>query len=230
MNVLVRPTAKTEPAQHFVFSPADWGMYEKMLEIVGERRVRVTFDGESLEVMTLSPPHEVYKTWLGRLFDALAWELDLPIMCLGSTTFHRKAKQRGLEPDLCYYLESLARIGDWRTLDKKGPVPDLAVEIDITRSSLDRLSVHAGLGVPEVWRFDVESLEAYCSRGGKYARGPRSAALPYVPLSEVPELIRQGSEKRDDRVLLRLFRDWVRTRVAPAKEAAERRRGRRPNG
>jgi Uma2 family endonuclease len=232
MSTVLRPHAKPaahdEPTQHLVLSPADWEMYEKMLEVVGERHIRVTFDGESLEVMTLSAPHEFYKTLFGRLFDILTSELDIPIKAFGSTTFRRRAKQRGLEPDQCYYMASIARIGDWRTLGPKGPVPDLAIEIDVTRSSLDRLSVYAGLGVPEVWRFDGNSVEAHVLKEGCYQRGQRSAALPFVPIVEIPALIHRGAQTRDDRALLQLLREWVRTRVAPLKEAAGKRRGRSP--
>ena len=49
------------------------------------------------------------------------------------------------------------------------PPPDLAVEIDITTSWLDRLEIYAALEVPEVWRFDRETLKVLVlAANGKY--------------------------------------------------------------
>jgi Uma2 family endonuclease len=41
------------------------------------------------------------------------------------------------------------------------PPPDLAVEIEITTSSIDKLDIYASLGVPEVWLYDGTVLEVY---------------------------------------------------------------------
>ena len=39
------------------------------------------------------------------------------------------------------------------------PPPDLVIEVDITRSSLDKLSIYAALRVPEVWRYTDGEVE-----------------------------------------------------------------------
>jgi len=42
--------------------------------------------------------------------------------------------------------------------------PDLAIEIDIASSSLDRLEIYSKLRIPEIWRFDGESLHvSFCN-------------------------------------------------------------------
>lgn len=48
------------------------------------------------------------------------------------------------------------------------PPPDLAIEIDITSSSLDRLAIYASLGITEVWRFDGDRLTIYVLEDGYY--------------------------------------------------------------
>uniref|UniRef100_UPI0025E0522D Uma2 family endonuclease n=1 Tax=Okeania sp. SIO2F4 TaxID=2607790 RepID=UPI0025E0522D len=48
------------------------------------------------------------------------------------------------------------------------PPPYLAIEIDITSSSLERLTIYAALGVREIWRFDGEKLFIYCLKEGSY--------------------------------------------------------------
>ena len=38
------------------------------------------------------------------------------------------------------------------------PAPDLALQVDVTHSSLDRLAIYAALGVLEVWRLHEQGL------------------------------------------------------------------------
>ncbi len=50
-----------------------------------------------------------------------------------------------------YYIENEDVVWDKEQIDlNQDPPPDLVVEIDVTSSSLDRLSLYASLGVPEV--------------------------------------------------------------------------------
>jgi Uma2 family endonuclease len=57
----------------------------------------------------------------------------------------------GFEPDACFYLDHADAIAPDRPLDLAvDPPPDLVVEVDITRSSLDKFPIYAALGVPEV--------------------------------------------------------------------------------
>jgi hypothetical protein len=60
-----------------------------------------------------------------------------------------------------------------------GQPPDLAIEVDITSSSLDRMAIYASLGIPEVWRCDGETLTIHLLQANqKYAPTERSRALP----------------------------------------------------
>ena len=89
----------------------------------------------------------------------------------------------------------------------------MAIEVDITRSSLNRMGIYAALGVPEVWRFDGQILTTYqLSTNGKYEACEQSLAYPGLPLEMVAEFVRQASTV-DDLTLGRSFRTWVRTEV-----------------
>ena len=85
----------------------------------------------------------------------------------------------GLEPDECFWIKHGAEIRGkkkWNALTD--PPPDLAVEIDITSSWLDRLEIYAALKVPEIWRFDGEILKVLIlGSNGKYRERSRSAGL-----------------------------------------------------
>src|SRR4029077_7401077 len=126
---------------------------------LGDRPTRLTFDGENLELMSPSPIHEWYASQMGRLLEALAFELGMPFRSGGSTTFKRRAIERGLEPDKCFWILSEPAVRGKMELDLLlDHPPDLAIEIDVSRSSLDRLSIYARLRIPEVWTFNGESL------------------------------------------------------------------------
>jgi Uma2 family endonuclease len=223
VNILHRPhAAQVEPAQRFRLSGVDWQSYEQILEALGEHHVRITYDRGELELMSPLSPHELCKTFFVKLLYVLCEELDLPVKCCGSVTIRRQAVARGLEPDECFYLESAAQVRDWRTLDlAHDPPPDLAVEIDISRSCLDRFGVYAALGVPEVWRFDGTTLQAYrLAANATYDPVSVSPSLPFLPLDEVLPLLERTFSDQDDRAQMRALREWVRQRVLPLYQAA----------
>jgi Uma2 family endonuclease len=224
MNILHHepPATTREPRQRFVLGGVTWQGYDLMLQVIGNRRIRCTYDRGSLELMSPLPLHEYFKHWFCQLFGVLAMELDVPLWACGSTTFRRQDLDRGLEPDECYYLANLARLHDRMAIDLTvDPPPDLAVEIDVTRSCLDRLGIYAALGVPEVWRFDGEILEVHQrTAAGTYEVAARSAALPFLPLPELLPVIEQGMNAPHEGALMRLIRAWVRTRLLPLYQAA----------
>jgi Uma2 family endonuclease len=220
MNV-VPAAVRPEPAQHFVFYRAEWNAYDKLLEIVGNRRIPITFDRGKMEIISPLPLHEAYKFLFGRLFLVFAMEFDIRMWAMGSTTLRRAEAEAGLEPDQCYYFANGKKVRDFCLLDLTvDPPPDLAIEIENTLSSLDRLQVYARLCIPEVWRFDGKTLEVHRLRSdGFYEVLPRSVELPSVPLEEVPDLLRRSLEIHDDRAQILGMSEWVRTRVAPLKQA-----------
>src|SRR5207248_7594858 len=94
-------TAPPPEHDHFLLHDVPWGFYEYLLNQIGDRAIRVTFDDGSLEIMSPLPTHEKWKTRFGRLIELMSLELDIPIEPLGSTTFRRKDRRKGLEPDEC---------------------------------------------------------------------------------------------------------------------------------
>lgn len=116
-------------------------------------RTRLTFDRGTLEIMVLSYEHEGYL--LGRLIEAVAAGLRIPIAGAKSTTFSREDIDRGIEADESYYVVNEPRIRFHKAIDLSvDPSPDLAIEVDVSRSSVNKATVYAALGVAEFWRFD----------------------------------------------------------------------------
>lgn len=48
------------------------------------------------------------------------------------------------------------------------PLPDLVIEVDITHTDIDQLTLYATMGIPEFWRFNGETLRFYVLRDGVY--------------------------------------------------------------
>lgn len=204
--------------QRFVLRNVSWSEYQSFAETLGERHLRLTFDRGSLEFMTLSLGHERYSSLLGQFVEVLTDELDMPRQSGGSTTFGRADVERGLEPDRCYYLENEPLVRDKDEIDLAiDPPPDLAIEVDVSRSSLNRMGIYAALRVPEVWRFDGETLRAYrLNKRGSYVEVTRSEHFPFLSLAKVAEFLRRRTEMDETR-LVRAFRRWVREQITKRK-------------
>jgi Uma2 family endonuclease len=207
----VHDSQKDEP---LVLENIRWSTYQALLRDLGDRPIHLTYDQGRLEIMTLSSQHEILRTLLGRLIESLTLELNIPIKSLGSVTIARKELQRGLEPDECYYIaqELLVR-GKMKLNFRKDPPPDLAVEVDISRSSKSRQSVYAALGVPEMWRYDGK-LKVLHLRGAKYAESDHSLSFPFLPISQMEKFIDRIREV-DETTLIRSFRQWVQKEILP---------------
>lgn len=204
------------PEQRFLLQSIDWQTYDGFLRLLGDRSIRLTYDRGQLELMSPSYEHETYAYLLGRFLDLLTLELNLPMKAGRCTTFRRRDLERGLEADNCYYLKNAPRLFGRREIDlNRDPPPDLAIEVDLSSSSLDRMGIYAALGVPEIWRFDAETLRAYrLTPQGAYEETTESLAFPKLPLAELVPFLQRSAEM-DDTELAQEFLSWLRARVVP---------------
>ncbi len=129
-----------------------WPTYQSLVQdFEAEPAMRLTYDRGTLEIRMPFDPDETDKKLLGRLIEAATEELGLEVRSLGSRTCHREDLAKGLEPDQCYYIQHEALVRGVEQIDlTQYPPPDLAVEIDIASSSLDRMAIYAALGVPKL--------------------------------------------------------------------------------
>ncbi|MDB5298539.1 MAG: hypothetical protein JWO87_202 [Phycisphaerales bacterium] len=198
--------------QHLVLDGVSWGYYERTLEEIGDRPLRVTFHRGTIEIMPPLSEHEFAKSTIGVLIEVMAMELDVPMQSFGSTTFRRRDKQAGLEPDQCYYLKNESKVRGMKRFEpKRHPPPDLAVEIDITSRSIAREPVYADLGVPELWRYNGRRLTVLVLNSSrKYVAAETSAGFPFLPIRPFEAFIHR-MEREARTTVVREFRDWVKT-------------------
>lgn len=158
----------------------DWDDYEHLLTQMNDwPGHRLSYDCGRLIIVSPTSEHERYKGFAQRLIDILSEEMDLVIETAGATTFKSKLLKKGLEPDTCVYVQNAARvIGKRRLTIGVDPPPDVAVEIDMSSDSLDKLPIYASMGFPEIWRYDGKAAHFYKLVGESYEVMQESIAFP----------------------------------------------------
>jgi Uma2 family endonuclease len=208
--------AKSTPAeQRTVLHNVSWETFEALLKDTGEDRgSRFAYDCGTLEIMTPLFEHENPKSNFGNFIIALAEELDIEIRSAGSTTLKRKLAKRGIEPDACYYIQKEAAIRGKETLDlETDPPPDLAIEIDITSSSVNKFNIYSALGITELWKYNGQDLKFYQLLEGQYLECEYSIAFAMVSVHDISRFIQQ-SKSMGEITLLKSFRAWVREKIS----------------
>ena len=159
-----------------------WETYERLLADDEERRVpRMTYDQGVLELVTPSKPHEVDAATITRFVDIVAAVLDIPIQSTASTTFRRQDLERGFEPDASFYVQNETRVRNRREVDLTvDPPPDLVLEMEMSRSALDKLPLFASMGIPEVWRCDGQRVTILILEQDRYRESATSLTLPVL--------------------------------------------------
>lgn len=204
----LQSNVKRAPA---VLHDIDWGTYSRLLRVFAQRRgFRLSYDRGTLEIMSPLWEHEKIAGILARFVDVLTEELHLPYELGGSVTLRRRRKRRGLEPDKCFWIASAGPLKGKMHLDLRiDPPPDLAIEMDVTHRSLDRMSIYAALGVPEVWRATADNLTFNILEAGVYQVRTHSLSFPRLASADVLAfLTKLGNTGMSD--VVGQFRDWVR--------------------
>lgn len=214
---------RTPDSSGFVFYDVAWDDYERMLRMVGDRPIRVIYDQGTMEIFMPTFGHDNDSYRLGRMVDTLTEELGIPVEGGDTTTHKRKDLDKGAEPDKCYWFGANARrMSGKRQLDlNRDPAPDLIIEVDVTRTSLDRLKIFAAMSVPEVWRATGRALQfLHLQADGTYQPRPTSRNFPSLHASIVAQFLKEG-RTADSTTWVRSFRAFVREKIIP---------GHRPNG
>jgi Uma2 family endonuclease len=213
-------TVQTPRGQSLLLPDVDWQTYSRLLRVFAERpAVRLTYDRGVLEIMSPLLEHDIDGRLLGRFVTTMTEELGLPVLSAGSTTFRRRKRRRGLEADESFWIANEPRVRGKRRINLRvDPPPDLAIEVDVTRSSLDRMGIYAALAVPEVWRLDgPQSLTFHVLQSdGAYAAATNSLSFPQVTPSDLLGFLALRGQM-DENAIVRQFRAWVRGRLPGAQ-------------
>jgi Uma2 family endonuclease len=208
-------TAAVPPTeQRVLFHNLSWQAYEQILAVLGERRsARLTYDLGTLEITMPLEEHENASELIALFIRILVEELDLNLKSMGSTTLKRPDLDRGAEPDKSYYIQNQPNVAGKNVDLSQDPPPDLILEVDITHTDIDKLSLYANMGVPEFWRYNGQELRIYQLRGEAYTEVGISPTFPAVSKEQLYEFLSQCSI--DEVKASKALRRWIEQECLP---------------
>jgi Uma2 family endonuclease len=189
-----------------------WEEYEELLDAVGESSgLRISYDDGTLQIMSPSSKHERRARLIEHLVGLLSLRLRIRVLYYGSTTIKKRRKQKGVEPDACFYVQNALLVGTKDEIDfNRDPPPDVVVEIDLYHGSLSKFPIYAALGVPEIWRYDGHSLTIHQLCDEKYVAAEVSLSLPMLTSAVLTDFLAR-SPKQDQYDILLAFEEWLKT-------------------
>jgi Uma2 family endonuclease len=207
-------TTSSLAEQRTLLENISWSTFETLLKEIGDRRgYRIAYDNGMLEIMSPLYEHENPKIKSDRFIFILAEELDIEIKSAGSMTLKREQAKKGIEPDNCYYIQSEPAVRGRQELDlETAPPPDLAIEIDITSSSINKFAIYSALGVPELWLYNGRVLKFYQLVETEYIERDFSIAFPFVSAAEMAGFFTR-TQTMGEMALLKSFRTWVKGKI-----------------
>ncbi|BAZ09828.1 hypothetical protein NIES4071_16410 [Calothrix sp. NIES-4071] len=201
----------TESAEtRTVLENISWQTFKAVLAEMGQSRVnRIAYSDGLLEIMTPLMPHESSNRIIEGFVLVLCEEFGFEVKSTGSTTLTRDDLEKGGEPDSSYYIqnEQMVRGRENINLDEDPP-PDLVLEIEYSRSRVDKLSLYAKMRIPEFWRFNGTTLRVYVLKGLHYEEVQISPTFEPVPVKEIPRFVTE-SKTIGQLMAKKAFREWV---------------------
>ena len=210
--MVVAPSVLGE--ERVVLRDVSWQLFERLLDELGATRaVRLAYDEGTLEIMTPLMPHERSNRLIDKLVSILVEELELNIMSVGSMTCKREDLQKGAEPDSSFYIQNEPLMRSKENVDlNQDPPPDLVVEVEYSRSAVDKLRLYAAMGVPEFWRYNGGELHIYRLEAGQYVLCHTSPTFDPIRTNEIPRFLKRNVEIGEIGVK-REFRAWVKEQL-----------------
>lgn len=200
-----------QPGEVRVFRDVEWSEYERLHQQLppDSNLVQVSFSEGVLQLMSTSTLHETYAQFINGLMRLLSLRLRIDIRFFGTATIKKSRKQKGLEPDACFYVQTVPQLGKRLKLDfEVDPPPDVALEVDIYHGSVSKMPIYAALEIPEVWRYDNKVLTIHLLRDGQYQQTESSAALPMLTAEDLTRFLDLMKEKGEFEAMLD-FEDWL---------------------
>ncbi len=167
MNPQLADKVTTLKEQEFLLpSYYTWEEFEKIEALMTSPSLRITYLDGYIQFMTLGEEHEMLKTIIGFLLELYLCEMGINFIPVGSATRRSQEKGASFEPDKSYYL------------GEKKENPDLAIEINITSGSIDKLEKYKRFQITEVWFWENNQLSLFRLRNDNYEEISRSELLP----------------------------------------------------
>ena len=213
----VAPPPKATGAENrIILRDVPWSTYLALRDSPENEHVRMSYDQGVLELMSPSALHEIYARLLDRFVHEVTTESAKPLVCLGATTWRWEPDERGLEADNCYYIDNASAVESKTEIKLQvDPPPDLAIEVDLSSSSISKLPIYESLQIPEVWRFDGESMQFLHLSDRGYIDSTTSRALPWLASDQLVQLLAEHPGANMTNWGLKVRR-WMQETVLPS--------------
>ncbi|NET02380.1 MAG: Uma2 family endonuclease [Sphaerospermopsis sp. SIO1G1] len=168
MTIQTLDKTSTIPEQRFLLpGHYTWEEFETIETLTSDAAgLRITYVDGCIEFMTLGEQHENLKKIIAILIEAYLFEQGINFIPVGSATRRAKEKSASFEPDESYYI------------GEKKENPDLAIEVNITSGSIDKLEKYKRFNITEVWFWEHDKLSLYHLTNGNYEQINQSELLP----------------------------------------------------
>ncbi len=185
-----------------------WDQYQQILSALPQTRAaRLTYLLGTLEISMPLEDHEQASEFIASFVKIVARGLRLKWKTMGSTTLNREDLDRGAEPNKAYYIQNKSLVAGRKVNLQQDPPPDLIVEVDITHTDIDKNSLYAAMGVPELWRFNGRFLQTYVLKNDGYVEVEKSPIFPIVDKSDLYHFLDEAKQDESD------AEDWLRALV-----------------
>ncbi|MBG1262806.1 Uma2 family endonuclease [Nostoc commune] len=149
-----------------------WEEFEKLEALTADAPgLRITYLDGCVEFMTLGEQHEMLKKVIAILLEAYFFEKGINFIPVGSATRRAKKKGASFEPDESYYL------------GEKKENPDLAIEVNITSGSINKLEKYKRFNITEVWFWENNQISVYHLTNDNYEQIAHSQLLPDLDIN-----------------------------------------------
>jgi Uma2 family endonuclease len=158
----------TLPEQRFLLpGHYSWQEFEAIAALTADAPgLRITYLDGCVEFMTIGELHEMFKTIIGFLLEIYSCEKGINLIPVGSATRRAQQKSASFEPDESYYI------------GEKKENPDLAIEVNITSGSIDKLEKYKRFNITEVWFWQDNQFALYRLCDHNYEQISRSEFFP----------------------------------------------------
>jgi Uma2 family endonuclease len=209
--VATKPLAETRT----LLTNISWQTFKAMLAEMGsQRKNRIAYDSGTIEIMTPLMLHENSNRFIEGLIVVMCEELGLEIKRTGSLTLTRDDLERGGEPNSSYYIQNESLVRDKDNIDLAiDPPPDLVLEVEYSRSAINKLNLYASMKIPEFWRFNGSILRVYTLTDQQYTEVEVSPTFNPISVKEIPRFLQQAKTKGEN-ATTRDFRAWIKQQIS----------------
>ena len=125
--------------------------------------------------------------------------------------FETRQREQGLEADESFYIANAQAVIGANDINlATHPPPDLAIEIDLTSSSVSKEAIYGRMGVPELWRHDDDEIVIRrLNPEGTYETSECSLAFPQVRAADLTRLLMDTNDMGEI-AFLRHCRAWAK--------------------